>query len=66
MTGETRNLSADIYCDFTGKKWSASISEHPRPDGAGTVIWEKHGMRSKHNAVTAMEATWKSFKEPTP
>ena len=22
-------LSADIYCDETGKKWSAVIREHP-------------------------------------
>lgn len=50
------NLSADIYSDASGKKWSAVLRNHPPLGGDGVVVWERHGMRSEHNAETAMEA----------
>ena len=51
-------LSADIYCDSTGKKWSAVIRQHPERGGKGVIVWQKHEMSTDYNATTAMEAAW--------
>ena len=52
------NLSADGYCDITGKLWSAKIYEHPAGGGEGKLVWEKHGMKSQYHSEVAMEAAW--------
>lgn len=45
-------MAADIFCDATGKKWTATITNRHG------VVWQKSGMSSQHNAETAMEAAW--------
>lgn len=52
----SRELSADIFSDATGRKWSAVIREHVA--GASKIIWRRDGMASEHNAELAMEAAW--------
>lgn len=56
-------LSADIFCYVTGKKWSAIINKHPENGGNGTIVWERHGMRSERNSEFAMEAAWNKENE---
>lgn len=50
-------LAADIYCDVTGKKWTAEIWR------GGKLIWRKTDMRTEYNAGTAMEVAWAEFKQ---
>lgn len=47
------SLAADVVQDFDGK-WRATIHGYP----ARRLLWEKGGMRTEHNATTAMEAAW--------
>lgn len=54
---QERNLSADI-CWEPGNTWRASLSEHPPKGGRGVLVWERGGMRTEHNAVTAIEAAY--------
>lgn len=62
MSEEPRNLAADIYCDHSGKLWSAVITEHPHSGGPGQKVWERHNMRSEYNATGAMEAAWRRLQ----
>ncbi len=58
-----RNLSADIFCDSTGKQWSLIIREHPAKGGDGVVVFEKHGMRTEHNVTVAMDSFYAHQEE---
>jgi len=51
---------ADIFCDSTGKKWTALVGVCK--DGASKVLERKEGMRTEHNATSVMEAMWKRHK----
>lgn len=53
------NLSADIFCDATGSRWTAEIRRHPLAGGDGVLVWSKANMRSQWHAETAMEAAWR-------
>lgn len=57
-TKPKRMLSADIFCDVTGKKWTAIIREHPAEGGEGTIAWKRENMRTQNNAEMAMEAAY--------
>lgn len=50
-------LSADVFQDHDDT-WTASLSAHPQGGGPGVMLWRKTGMRSGHNADTAMEAAY--------
>lgn len=52
------NLAADIFCDATGKKWTAVLTKYPPQGGDGIEVWRRSGMSSEHNATTAMEAAY--------
>lgn len=56
MTHDEPNISVDIFCDASGKKWTAELREHPLDGGPGVVVWRREGMRSDYNATSAMEA----------
>jgi hypothetical protein len=51
-------LSADIYSDDTGKKWSAVIRRHHPDVTRPSLVWERHGMASQWHAESAMDAAW--------
>ena len=50
-------LSADIFSDSTGKKWTVVIRRHEK--GISRVVFKKTGLRSEYAAETSMEAAWK-------
>lgn len=52
------NLAADVYCDATGKKWTARITRLLPGVLKPIVVWERTDMRSQWNAETAMDAAW--------
>lgn len=60
---EPRNLSADIVYEPDTNTWAASIAEHPWPGGDSRHVWRKRGMRTQHNAETAMEAAWQRLQK---
>ncbi len=63
------NLSADVFCNVDGNKWTAVICSHPPQGGSGVEVWRKENMCSSYHAETAMEAAWRRLhrehKEPT-
>lgn len=61
MPGE-KNLSADIFSDATGKKWTAVLEEHPANGGPGVEVWRREGMRSERNAELAMDAAYRRLQ----
>lgn len=52
-------LSADVFSDGSGKKWSAVIKRHLPDGGVGQMVWSRHNMRSQYAAETSLEAAWK-------
>lgn len=48
---------ADVFCDSTGKKWTAIVGICR--DGECKELERKEGMRTEYNAETALEAMWK-------
>jgi len=50
------SLSWDIFCDVTGRKWTAIIYKHSPPDFDGEKVWQRSNMRTSHNAEVAAEA----------
>lgn len=61
---EEGRFSADVFCDASGKRWTAVIRRHPKDGGWGMVFWKRTGMRSQHNADAAMEAAWTRLTSP--
>jgi hypothetical protein len=61
----TLEFSADIYCDVSGKQWSAVIRAHPANGGLGEIVWQRHAMRTQNNAEVAMEAAWNRWARGT-
>jgi hypothetical protein len=53
------NLSADIFSDGSGKRWTATLSHHPHEGGPGIEVWCKENMRSEYAAEVSMEAAYK-------
>ncbi len=57
-SGRKPELSADIFSDVTGKKWTAIIRKHPANGGNGVIVWQRENMRTQNNAEMAMEAAY--------
>ena len=50
------NLFADIFCDSSGKKWTALVGVCN--NGNCAELYRKESINTEYNAITAMESLW--------
>lgn len=63
MAARLVNVSADVFSDASGKKWTVIIREHPAEGGEGLIVWQREGMRTQSNAEMAMESAYQRLKK---
>lgn len=61
---EPDSFCADVF--WNDGTWSARIYARPLGGGSHQLVWSKDGMRTEHNAGTAMEAAWQRLTKPLP